>query len=266
MENIQLNDNTRERLEVINILKAIDYVDKNYHQGIDITKKTILSLHRLTMINISGSAGSFRSHQSAIFDKAGNPIYMPPSPLRISALIDSLLSYINSNTEKFPLISAFIAHLVFEKIHPFLDGNGRVGRLLIFCILKIKGYDFGMFVPFEEYLNDHKAQYYYNLDIGFKDAENYLAYMLEAFYKQTEKIRKEIETEIGKRNSIILPPRQEEIMLIIKDHRIVSFDFLRRRFMKIPKRTLDYDLKKLQEKNLVIKIGKTKGSYYSAKS
>jgi len=92
MENIQLNDNTRERLEVINILKAIDYVDKNYHQGIDITKKTILSLHRLTMINISGSAGSFRSHQSAIFDKAGNPIYMPPSPLRISALIDSLLS------------------------------------------------------------------------------------------------------------------------------------------------------------------------------
>ena len=90
--------------------------------------------------------------------------------------------------------------------------------------------------------------------------------MLEAFYKQTEKIRKEIETEIGKRNSIILHPRQEEIMLIIKDHRIVSFDFLRRRFMKIPKRTLGYDLKKLQEKNLVIKIGKTKGSYYSAKS
>lgn len=61
---------------------------------------------------------------------------------------------------------------------------------------------------------------------------------------------------------LLLPPRQEEIYAIIKEHRFVSFDFLRRRFFKVPARTLRYDLKKLTDKNYILKIGQTKGSYY----
>lgn len=62
-----------------------------------------------------------------------------------------------------------------------------------------------------------------------------------------------------------LPPRQEEIYNIIKDHVVVSFDRIRRRFLKVPPRTLRYDLKKLVDRGLVEKAGETKGSYYRIK-
>lgn len=65
--------------------------------------------------------------------------------------------------------------------------------------------------------------------------------------------------------TIYLPPRQEELYYMVRDHRMSSFDFLRRRFLKIPPRTLRYDLKKLSDKGFIVKIGKTKGSFYNIK-
>lgn len=59
-----------------------------------------------------------------------------------------------------------------------------------------------------------------------------------------------------------LPPRQEEILNIIKDHIVVSFDMIRRRFIQVPERTLRYDLKKLLDRKLVEKSGETRGRYY----
>ena|SRR3990167_3792422 len=61
-------------------------------------------------------------------------------------------------------------------------------------------------------------------------------------------------------NSLL--PRSYEIYFTIKEHGTISFDFIRRRFMAVPERTLRYDLKKLQEKNLIVKIGNTNGSFY----
>ena len=62
----------------------------------------------------------------------------------------------------------------------------------------------------------------------------------------------------------LLPPRQEEIVRIIRDHVFVSLDLLQRRFAKVPGRTLRYDLKKLQQKSLIVKSGHTRGSLYKA--
>jgi len=158
-------------------------------------------------------------------------------------------------------MTALISHLIFEKIHPFIDGNGRVGRLLISAILKAKKYKNYFSVPFEEYLDNHRSDYYYFLDIGLKSTNDYLIFMLKAFLEETEKLKRTIDIEKESKTPL-LPPRQEEIYLIIKDHKIVSFDNIYRRFLKVPKRTLRYDLKKLAEKKLIVKIGKTKGSYY----
>ncbi len=64
------------------------------------------------------------------------------------------------------------------------------------------------------------------------------------------------------RENPFLPPRQEEILNIIKDHMVVSFDMIRRRFTKVPKRTLRWDLKKLLDRKLIEKSGETRGRYY----
>ena len=252
------------KLEVFNIIEASKFIDKNLKTNI-VTKEMLLELHKRVLKDINPDAGFFRKEQSAIFNEAGVAIYMPPSPFVISKFIDELLTYINEDIEKFPLIKAFVTHLVFEKIHPFLDGNGRVGRLLISLVLKVKGWDFTLAIPFEEYLDDNRSEYYFYLDQGLKNTDEYLFFMLEAFLSEIEKIREDIKTESDKKESVFLPPRQEEILNIIKEQKIVSFDMVRRRFLKVPERTLRYDLKKLLDKGIIERSGETKGSYYRVK-
>lgn len=62
-----------------------------------------------------------------------------------------------------------------------------------------------------------------------------------------------------------LGPRQKKIYEILGNNRVIAFNEISKNFRNVPKRTLRYDLKKLQEKNLIIKIGKTKGSFYKVR-
>lgn len=252
-----------KKREIFNIVKAINFIDKKVTKNV-ITRDIILNLHSLVLEDITTGAGHFRTEMSAIFNQAGVAVYMPPPPSQVSKLLDNLLAYINSE-ERFPLINAFVSHVIFEKIHPFLDGNGRVGRLLISAVLKSKGWDFSFTVPFEEYLDEHKDEYYFYLGQGLQDTNGYLEFMLEAFYMQIGKIKEQVSEEISKKAHPFLPPRQEEIFNIIKDQVIVSFDMIRRRFVKVPERTLRYDLKKLLDRKLIEKSGETRGRYYRIK-
>jgi Fic family protein len=248
--------------EIFNIVKATNFIDKDIRKNA-LTQETILHLHSLVLMDISPDAGYFRTEVSAIFNQAGIAIYMTPPPSQTSKLLNDLLIYINSE-KNFPLVAAFVAHLIFEKIHPFLDGNGRVGRLLVSAILKSKGWDFTFTVPFEEYLDEHKDEYYFHLDNGLRNTNEYLEFMLEAFFKQIGKVKAQIKAEIARQLHPFLPPRQEEILNIIKEQVIVSFDMIRRRFMQVPERTLRYDLKKLLDRKLIEKSGETRGRYYRA--
>lgn len=256
---------SQRKLEVFNIIEAIKFIDGNVKRG-DITKDLLLRLHALSLKDISPDGGNFRHEVSAIFNQAGVAVYMPPAPSAISKLLDSLLSFVNSNSEKFPIIAAFVAHLIFEKIHPFLDGNGRVGRLLIAAILKARGWNFAFTVPFEEYLDNHKDDYYFYLDKGMENTNDYLLFMLEGFEQQIQVVKAHIGQELARDQKVFLPPRQEEIYNIICDHKVVSFDMIRRRFTRVPERTLRWDLKKLLDRKFIEKSGETRGRYYRAKT
>ncbi|MBF8249937.1 MAG: Fido protein [Candidatus Levybacteria bacterium] len=248
-----------KKKEIFNIVNAIKNVDKNIKKNI--TNNLILQLHALVLQDLSPDAGHLRTEISAIFNQAGIAVYMPPPPSQISKLLNDLLAYMTAE-QRFPLIAAFVSHLIFEKIHPFLDGNGRVGRLLISAILKSKNWDFTFAVPFEEYLDEHKDEYYFHLDQGLQNTNDYLEFMLGAFYQQIKKIKDQIGAETDREAHPFLPPRQEEILNIIKDQIIVSFDMIRRRFIQVPERTLRYDLKKLLDRKLIEKSGETRGRYY----
>lgn len=259
------SEKTKEvnKIEIFNIIEASNFIEK-VKKG-NITKKMFLELHKRVLKNINSEAGFFRNAPSAIFNQAGIAVYIPPSQFEISKLLDKLIKYIEEDNEKFPLVKALISHLVFEKIHPYLDGNGRVGRLLISAVLKAKGWDFSFTIPFEEYLDKNKSDYYYYLDIGLSDTNGYLIFMLNAYLSEIENLKSQIEKESNK-DQLFLPPRQEEIFNIIKDHGVISFDMIRRRFLKVPERTLRYDLKKLLDKEVIEKSGETKGRFYRVKT
>ncbi len=124
----------REINEVLNHKKAFDYI-LNYNG--DITKDFILELHKLVVANtlnpeLTSQIGRFRNVQVFIT----GVMWFPPKPGDVANKMTNLLTWYSKNKKTLhPLISASYFHTEFEKIHPFVDGNGRVGRLLINFIL-----------------------------------------------------------------------------------------------------------------------------------
>ena len=126
----------KQKLEVYQIYKAIKFVD-NYRKAA--TPTFICNIHQIVMENLTESPDRFRHEPSAIFNQAGLAVYLAPSPSKIPQLIDHLINDINAKPKNPGPINAAIAHFTFEKIHPFLDGNGRVGRALTWWDLKKLG-------------------------------------------------------------------------------------------------------------------------------
>lgn len=252
----------QKKREVYNILKALQTVHERGSR--DITTSFLQQLHERVMDGLikKSSFGIYRREVSAIFNTAGIAIYMPPPPRQIPGLVERLLKFINSTKEPFIPIRAVLAHYTFEKIHPFLDGNGRVGRLLLQAVLEKLGYGMKGLLTFEEYLDNHRTDYYISLDEREKDVTDYVEFMLEGLASNAEKVKEIVLTKQKIEVADYLLPRRSEIYHIIKDHELVRFDTIRRRFMAINERTLRYDLKKLADAGLIRKRGTTKGVYY----
>lgn len=253
----------QKKKEVFNILKGINWI---FRRGVnrDITINDILTLHKTTMDGLADyeNLGGFRKVVSAIFNSAGIAVYLPPRPSQILPLTKKLLSFANSEKERFVPIRACLTHYTFEKIHPFLDGNGRVGRLLLQAILAKNDYGMKGMLPLEEYLDNHRSQYYQSLDMPEKEVSDYLEFMLEAIAKTAQEVKKEVLNKKTLDVTDLLLPRRAEILNMIRDHKLVNFDTVRRRFVAVNERTLRYDLKRLQIDELIRKRGTTKGVYY----
>lgn len=266
---LTLNDVTtksskdQKKVEVFNILKAMNVLIQKRSK--DIATKDILELHSLVMDGLTPSLGRFRNEVSAIFNTAGIAVYMPPPPRQVPSLIEKLLKFINSQKEPFVPIRACLAHFAFEKIHPFLDGNGRVGRLILQAVLHKGGYGMKGMLSIEEYLDSHRSLYYRGLENTEKDVTDYLEFILEALAETAENAKKQVLEKKDADAKDYLLPRRGEILSIIQDHTIINFDQIRRRFMAVNERTLRYDLKKLADSGLIRKLGTTKGVYYEAK-
>jgi len=263
MEDIEgstsLSFSNKHKREVANINKAITHLADNLPAIFN--SEWLLTLHQRVMDGISASAGTLRTEESAIFNQAGVAIYLTPAPAKIKGLFDQLLIYCNDNFDPSP-ISAGVAHVWFEKIHPFEDGNGRIGRLLSYAILKAGDYDFGGIVPLEVYLESHRQEYYDELARDTQDMTSFVDFFLTALITQAKTSLEELKQPIPQ-HRIELLPRRAEILDVIRDHNMVSFDFLARRFRAITPSTLHYDLKQLTKQGYIKKLGSTRGAVYT---
>ena len=99
--------------------------------SLPLSKRLVRDLHAVLMEGVRGyeeAPGEFRTIQVQI----GHPArYVPPPPEQVESLMDDFEKYLHSTDQTDPLVRAFIAHYQFEAIHPFRDGNGRIGRLLL---------------------------------------------------------------------------------------------------------------------------------------
>ncbi len=252
-----LDSNDKYKIEVKNLKKAYHQIynsDNNKPLSIEIVR----DLHLKTMQNLSPMAGKYRQEPWAIFDQNGNAIHLAPPFFKVPELIQEYINYLN-NLSDHPAIISAISQFIFEKIHPFADGNGRAGRLISAYILKQNNYHFRGMSHFEEYTDNHRQAYYYALEPS-SDMTEFIEYFLKSLVTTAKIILKQLQNPQS--DGPNLPLRRQEILNIITDHPNCSFDFLQRRFTNINPKTLHYDIKKLLNVNLITKVGVTRGALY----
>ena len=256
-------DTDKHTIEVSNLVSA--YEQLSAILGQEVTVDGLKKLHAGVLRALSPDAGTLRQEESAIYNQAGIAVYLTPAPQHVRALLDAFCAYVNTTKDTSPVVAG-VSHIWFEKIHPFLDGNGRVGRLLSAYILKKGGYDFSGLVPFEQYLEQHRDDYYYFLGQDRQDVTAFVEFYLTALLVQAN-ISLSTVHDTGKPDTYAhLSPRRAEIMHLIEDHKLITFDFLARRFRAVPPRTLHFDLSQLAKDGLVQKKGTTRGVVYTVKT
>ncbi len=223
---------------------------------------SIRRLHRI-VLKKNSTSGNWRNQPWAIFNSVGAVVYLAPPALEVPGLMDEYIEYLN-NLSEHPAVLAAVAQFIFEKIHPFADGNGRVGRSISSFLLEKSGYGFRGLAPFEEYIEEHRSSYYSHLEPA-SDCTGFIEFFLEALVFQLKKDLGKLDQDQEELPEDTLLPRRREILDIIRDHPHCTFDFLRRRFSAVNVKTLHYDLARLREKGFVTKHGETRAVVYTAR-
>jgi Uncharacterized conserved protein len=268
--------NSVDTEEVLRYSKAL-YVGASEIKTEPITCKLIKSLHEILLSgkevrkNTNFQAGEFRSMQNKVGD------HLPPAAVRVDDLMGNLENYINAATDKYndglpSLIKIAIIHAQFETIHPFPDGNGRVGRILIPLYLYKEGVIKSPYFLISQELEKNKIKYYNFLQgtrkknkEGFTD---WIVFFLEATVNQCQKdidfinnlqaLYESTHDRIIKiKNSI----NSEKILNVIFENPIFTVSKMSE-LTNIPKTTLYPYLKSLEEQHVIFSDQKQRNRGY----
>jgi len=163
----------REVQEVKNALAAYDHFDT----WNPVTETDVLGAHRILMSGLIDEAGVYR-HGGVGVMAGKEVIHMAPPADRVPQLMGSLFGWLAA-TDAHPLIASSVFHYEFEFIHPFADGNGRIGRLWQSLILSRWNPLFAD-IPVESLIFEHQAEYYQAIQESTKktDSAPFIAFML----------------------------------------------------------------------------------------
>lgn len=184
--------------EILNYREAI-------YQSVDFLKKKptgenlIKQLHKILLTSVRGKdkdPGNFR-RTSVHLGKPGSTVneafYVPPKPAEISALMKNWIEYLHNEEQDF-IIKVAITHYQFEAIHPFMDGNGRVGRLLIPIILFEQNIIPYPYFYISEYFEQHRQDYYEALRLVDQERDwiSWIRFFLIAVHETAIQIQKKV--------------------------------------------------------------------------
>ncbi len=180
--------NTDDVEEVTNYLRAFRWVQEQLRdpQGRPISVRLLCDAHRFLLDGARGAGkqpGELRRSQNWIGGtRPGNAAFVPPPPEHVPALMADMERFIHDDgTELPPMVRVALIHAHFETIHPFLDGNGRIGRLLIAALFEHWGLLVEPLMYLSGYLKQHQAEYYRRLSAirTEGDWETWVTFFLE---------------------------------------------------------------------------------------
>ena len=183
-----MEENTNRNVsDVVNYIKATEFA-LNRLRSLPLCNRLIKETHAVLMEGVRGqekSPGEFRYSQNWIGGQGStirNARYIPPTPEDMQTAMSDLEKYMNGDDSLDPLIQAALIHYQFETTHPFLDGNGRVGRLLITLFLMEKGILSHPALYISYFLKMNRIEYYDRMTQVRKtgDYEQWVMFFLQA--------------------------------------------------------------------------------------
>lgn len=273
----------RDIQEVLNYRKVIDEIDRFTVNGSQFTvdEELIKHLHQLTVAKIlpAETSGVYRKTQVVIRNsQTEEVVFRPPLALEVSYQMTDLIAFINSTTKEdiHPILKAGIVHYEFVRIHPFVDGNGRVARALSTLILFKEGYDIRKFFSLEEYFDSNAKAYYDALQSVEKAVGNctsWLEYFTEGLAIELSRVKETVEHVSADMNikeklggkPLMLSERQLKIVEYIRKTGFLQNQAFKSLFPMISEDAVLLDLKALVKAGIIKKSGVTKGAKYVMK-
>lgn len=267
----------QEVLNYRNVMKYISDFDKP-----TLTEDIIKHIHLLTTTRIMDEqySGQYRRTQVVVKNsQTGEITFRPPPAIEIPFLMESFLAWLNTITsdELHPVLISGIAHYEIVRIHPFLDGNGRVGRALALMVLFKHGYDVKRFFSLEEHYDREPLMYYEALQSVAKangNMTNWLEYFTEGLAIELTRIKekvKSLSTDIKIKKSmggqqLALSERQIKIVEFIQESGFLQNKAFFELFPMISEDTVLREIADLLKKGIIKKEGTTKGAKYVLKN
>lgn len=270
----------RDIQEVLNYRNVLKFIES--YQKPELTEETLKHMHELTVHRIlpEEAVGVYRKTQVVVKNsQTGEVTFRPPPPIEVPFLITSFLQWLNETSpdDVHTVIKAGIAHYEVVRIHPFLDGNGRVARAIATLVLFKAGYDIKRFFSLEEHYDREPIQYYDALQsVGRLDGSltAWIEYFTEGLAIELTRIKEKIKslsTDLKLKKSLggqplSLSERQIKIVEFIQENGFLQNKSFFELFPMISEDTVLRELKDLVKKGIVKKEGTTKGVRYVLRS
>ncbi len=247
--------NPNEIQEVKNSIQAYDLLlSLNPYK-----EKDLLKAHKLMMQDLVERNGKYRTDGVGIFD-GEKVVHMAPPADRVSELMGDLFEWLKTS-DAHPLIKSCVFHYEFEFIHPFQDGNGRMGRLWQTVILK-EWKEVFAWLPVETLIKENQKEYYSVLGASDSAANStkFIEFMLALILNTIKEIIK-AEEEVTSKVTIKVTINQQKIIDAIKTNPYVTQEELAD-IVGITKKSITANMKKLQNSGFIKRIGANKNGYW----
>lgn len=253
VENRKVIGPKKDILEVKNAIAVYDYFDKLNPFEFD----SFCEAHGILMNGLIESAGRLRNKSVGIVKGSEVAHIAPPSEM-IKPLMNDLFDYLK-NDDDLDLIKSCVFHYEMEFIHPFIDGNGRMGRLWQTLILK-ESYPVFEYLPIETLIKERQEQYYESLEKSDKTGEStvFIEFMLEIILESLDELLNIQNVSLSNIDRIDL------FKSIIKNDFFTRKDYLKS-FREISSATASRDLKFAVENGIIEKYGDKNTTRYRFK-
>ena len=244
----------REIEEVKGAIEAYDYLEKYNYKN----EKDLLLSHKFLMQNILNNAGNYRHSNVGVGGKDGVTHVAPP-PNMVPQLMGDLFNWLK-HTDDHLLVASCVFHYEFEFIHPFNDGNGRVGRLWQSVILNQYKNIFGA-IPIESVVRENQESYYRVLEEAGSVGEStpFVEFMLEIILKTLKKVKKDNVPKNVPRN-VPLKRLDKIVNMMKKDKNLTALELANK--LEVTDKTIKRDIAKLKDENRVVRVGSLKSGYW----